>query len=107
MRRSILSEEHFKVEAADSHRILACHRLDQKEDAGIIVRFCDLSERNSWLSKTKNLKASPLRVSISPDLPPSLRPLKAKERTPPRSQTNITSRVPTQLAVHVRNPENP
>ena len=48
-----------------------------KVDAGIIVRFCDLSERNSWLSNAKNRKASPLRVSISPDLPPSLRPLKA------------------------------
>ena len=71
------AKEHLKVEGADLHRISACHRLDQKEDAGIIVRFCDLSERNSWLSNAKNLKASPLRVSISPDLPPSLRPLKA------------------------------
>ena len=34
----------------------ACHRLSQKANAGIIVRFVDLAQRDSWLSGTKQPK---------------------------------------------------
>lgn len=67
----------MQVTGADSHPIAACHRLAQKKDAGITVRFVDLNHRNEWLSNAKNLKSSNLNVSLSPDLPPVLRPLKS------------------------------
>lgn len=55
----------------------ACHRLSQKEDAGIIIKFVNLADRNSWLSQAKELKHSAVNLSISTDLPPVLKPLKA------------------------------
>jgi hypothetical protein len=64
------------VPGADLHPFGACHRLAQKDDAGIIIRFSDLTDRNSWLTNAKNLKNTQCNVSISPDMPPCLRPLK-------------------------------
>ena len=36
----------------------------------------DLAQRDRWLTGTKNLRGHPRKISISPDLPPILRPLK-------------------------------
>ena len=65
------------VNAANS-RIAACHRLNNKENAPIIVKFCDLSERNRWLDGAKNLKNQTERISLNPDLPPTIRNLKTE-----------------------------
>ena len=64
------------VPDAEATAFAACHRLSQKANAGIIVRFVDLAQRDSWLSGTKHLKNHSRRVSISLDLPPVIRPLK-------------------------------
>ena len=65
------------LDAADTH-FLACHRLSRKADAGIILRFVDLSQRNRWLMNARHLKTANMNenISISPDLPPVIRPLK-------------------------------
>ena len=52
----------------------ACHRLSRKKDAGIIIRFCDLSQRDRWMASTKNLSGS--KLSLAPDLPPKVRQMK-------------------------------
>ena len=63
----------------------ACHRLSRKENAGIIIRFVDLTYRDKWLSGAKNIQSyiADLRppnpdkkVSLAIDLPPRIRPLK-------------------------------
>ena len=58
----------------------ACHRLSQEANSGIIMRFLDLSQRNAWLDSAKNLKRHPdcSKITISPDLPNDLRPLKTE-----------------------------
>ena len=66
----------LKVTDADPTAFAACHRLSQEANAGIIVRFVDLAQRDSWLSGTKHLKNYSGKVSISPDLPPFIRPMK-------------------------------
>ena len=66
----------LKVTGAEATAFAACHRLSQKAKAGIIVRFVDLVQRDSWLSGTKHLKNYSGKVSISPDLPPVIRPMK-------------------------------
>ena len=55
--------------------LAACHRLSQSANAGIIIRFCDLRDRDAWLNKARNLSKSD-KISLAPDLPPKLRPLK-------------------------------
>ena len=89
-----LANDTLKVPNAGNTRISACHRLSQEPDAGILIRFTDLSQRNLWLQNAKNLKGKD--ISISPDLPPVLRKLKKdiltqrKELSPPlRKQSNI------------------
>ena len=66
----------LEVEDASPTHLSACHRLSPKPNSGIIIRFCDLSRRDAWMSGTKNLKSYPKKVSLSPDLPPSIRPMK-------------------------------
>ena len=72
------ARDKLKVIDADSARFGACHRLQSSPNAGVIVRFNDLAERNRWLNSAKNLKNTGSKVSISPDLPPDLRPLKSE-----------------------------
>ena len=67
----------LKLAGADKLDLAACHRLSPSADAGIIVRFVDLNDRNMWLNNAKNLKSTNQNVSISPDLPPVLRGLKS------------------------------
>lgn len=71
-----LAKQHLRVADADTTQLSACHRLSQQNDAGIIVRFCDLAQRNAWLNGARHLRNHPDRISISPDLPPVLRKLK-------------------------------
>ena len=66
----------LKIPGADSHSFAACHRLAQNENSGIIIKFNDLHERNSWLENAKNLKNSKENISLSPDIHPVLRQLK-------------------------------
>ena len=77
------AREKLKVPAPfepNTHRLAACHRLSQKPNAAILIRFLDLDERNAWLDCGKNLAGpntdSARKYSISPDLPPATRPLK-------------------------------
>ena len=58
-----------------STNLAACHRLSQGANAGIIIRFTDLKDRNDWLAKARNLEKTD-KISISPDLPPKVRILK-------------------------------
>ena len=71
-----LARDALKVPNGMNTRVSACHRLSQDADAGIIIRFTDLTERNLWLQHTKNLKGKDTKVTIYPDLPPVLRKLK-------------------------------
>ena len=70
------ARDKLAIVGAYSHPLAACHRLSQKNNAGIIVTFVDLNNRNEWLSNAKNLRNKDSSVSISPDMPPVLRPLK-------------------------------
>ena len=66
----------LKVADASNTRLAACHRLSRKTDAGIIIRFCDLKDRDAWLASAGNLKHQPTKITLCPDLPPVIRPLK-------------------------------
>ena len=66
----------LKVTDAEATTFPACRRLYQKANTGIIVRFVDLAQRDSWLSGTKHLKNYSSKVSISPDPPAAIQPLK-------------------------------
>lgn len=71
----------------------ACHRLSQEKDAGIVVKFANLSDRNTWLSRAPRLKKSKKNLSISPDIPPILKPLKNdilqhRKNLPPAQKQN-------------------
>ena len=65
-------------EDASRTRLSACHRLSNKPNAGVIVRFTDLSQRDQWLAGTRKLRdtAGDLKISVSVDLPPVIRPLR-------------------------------
>ena len=54
----------------------ACHRLSHYKDAGILIHFVDLDQRNEWLHGAKNLHNHPGKISVCPDIPPVLRPIK-------------------------------
>ena len=71
-----LAREHLGVADAKADDLAACHRLKQEANAGIIMRFRDLRDRNRWLVGAKKLKNHDAKISISPDLPPLLRPLR-------------------------------
>lgn len=73
-----LAKTHLRIEEAKVSDFAACHRLSRAQNAGVILRFVDLSMRNRWLSGARNLKGHPGNVSISQDLPPVLRPLKTE-----------------------------
>ena len=66
----------LRVADVEKCRLAACHRLSRKENAGIIIRFCDLAQKDQWFAGTKHLRGHPKRISVSPDIPPVLRPMK-------------------------------
>ena len=89
-----LARDALEVPNAMSIRVSACHRLSPDQNAGIIIRFTDLTERNLWLQSAKNLKGKATAVTISPDLPPVLRILKTdvlaqRRELDPQTSTNI------------------
>ena len=71
-----LAKDHLSIADASEFDFAACHRLSNKDNAGVIVRFKDLQQCNHWLQNAKNLKSHKDKINISPDLPPVLRPLK-------------------------------
>ena len=73
-----LAKQHLGVQDASGSYLAACHRLSGNAGSGVILRFRDLSQRNDWLSGAKGLKHRTDRISVSPDLPPVLRPLKTE-----------------------------
>ena len=86
-----LCKDCVKVHRRRSHHLPACRRLYQRANTGIIVRFVDLAQRDSWLSGTKHLK-NYLRdkVSISPDPPPAIQPLKDQPK-------EVRTKLPTDI----------
>ena len=73
-----LAKQHLGVSDAAGSDLAACHRLNKSTGSGIILRFRDLSQRNEWMTGAKGLRNHADRISVSPDLPPVLRPLKAE-----------------------------
>ena len=73
-----LARQHMDIEDATVSDFAACHRLSRKKDTGIIMRFRDLSQRNKWLLGARKLKHLESNISVCPDLPPVLRPLKTE-----------------------------
>ena len=73
-----LVRNHLGIADATEKDFSACHRLTKRKDAGIIIRLQDLSRRNEWLDRAKNLCTHTEKISISPDLPPLLRHLKTE-----------------------------
>ena len=72
-------DKYLGIRGSSERDFAACHRLKQEADAGIIVRFVDLKRRNEWLENAKNLRGTAMSgVSISPDLPPAIRPFKTE-----------------------------
>ena len=63
------AEQALQIPNAAQTHLSACHRLSRKKDAGIIIRFCDIRDRDKWMSATKHLKNHPGKISLSPDLP--------------------------------------
>ena len=59
----------LKVLDAETTAFTACHRLSHKPNAGIILQFVDLAQRDSWISGAKHLKNYSGMVPISPDTP--------------------------------------
>ena len=57
----------LSVKDADATVFAACHHVSTKRNAGIIVRFIDLAQRDQWLSGTKNFKNYNKEISISPE----------------------------------------
>ena len=66
-----LTRDALKVPNAMNTRVSAYHRLSQDADAGVVIRFTELTERNLWLQHTKNLKGKDTEVTTSPDFPPT------------------------------------
>jgi hypothetical protein len=71
-----MAKTQLKIPSAHAMTLAACHRLSQKKNAPIIVKFVNLSDRNSFLSNAKELKNTQMNISISPDLPPILKDLR-------------------------------
>ena len=86
-----LAKEHLKITDASVFDFSSCHRLANKENTGIIIRFKDLQQRNTWLQNAKFLKNHANNISIAPDLPPVLRPLK-KESLEKRKNLSVSEK---------------
>ena len=89
-------KESLKVQDAEHARLAACHRLSRNANAGIIIRFCDLADRDRWLSGTRNLRGSTKKISLSPDIPPAIRPLR-DELMKARSELDPTAKAKSKV----------
>ena len=43
-----LAKQHLKITDASVFDFSSCHSLANKENAGIMIRFKDLQQRNNW-----------------------------------------------------------
>lgn len=73
-----LAKQYLQVPDAAAIDFAAAHRLSGSADAGIILRFNDLSKRDAWLAGARYLKQHPDRVTVSPDLPKKIRSMKTE-----------------------------
>ena len=73
-----LARDHLGIADASKKDFSACHRLNKRKDAGIIIRLQDLCRRNEWLDGAKKLRSHTEKISISPDLPSVLQSLKTE-----------------------------
>ena len=71
-----LAKTYLGVHDAKDTDFAACHRLKHELNAGIIVRFVDLTMRDRWLAGARGLANCPDKISMSPDLPPATRCLR-------------------------------
>ena len=71
-----IAKTYLGVSDASTADMAACHRLNNQENASILIHFLDLDKRNRWLAGAKGLVSHPGKVSLSPDLPPVARQLK-------------------------------
>ena len=77
----------------------ACHRLSNEADSPVLAKFVNLDDRNDWISNAKHLKNSNPYVSLSPDLPPGLRPLKT-DIMKKRKELLSEGKVPVKVKYH-------
>ena len=55
--------------------VAACHRVNGKENSHILIRFVNLSDKDRWIKKVKNLKGRGSNyISFAHDVPPCVRP---------------------------------
>ncbi|ELT91047.1 hypothetical protein CAPTEDRAFT_199705 [Capitella teleta] len=76
-----MGAECLKIASAQDksqHPFAACHRLSAAKDAGIIVKFANLSSKNQWLANAKNQRNTRNNISISPDTPRCLKGLRSE-----------------------------
>ena len=90
-----LAQQHLRVPDAAEADIAACHRLKQEPNAGITIRFVDLSKRNKWMAGAKHLKGHDGKISMTPDMPPPLRKLRTellaiRRNMPPEQKTQTS-----------------
>lgn len=71
-----LAKNYLGIDDTSPTDFAACHRLKNERNAGIIVRFLDLSMKDRWLAGARGLAKCPDRISLSPDLPPAARCLR-------------------------------
>lgn len=71
-----LANKNLKIPREENLLLAACHRLSQKANSPIIVKFVNLRDRNLFLKNAKELKNTGAKISISPDLPPILKDLR-------------------------------
>ena len=57
-------------------QLAACHRLKKDANASIVLRFVDLNTRNKWVNAANKLQNHDTQLSLIPDIPPVLRPLR-------------------------------
>jgi regulator of replication initiation timing len=74
-----MAVQELKINDAEDpckHPFAACHRQKQCDDAAIIVKFANLTNKSKWITGAKELKHSTKNIGISQDLPPVLKTLK-------------------------------
>ena len=92
-----MAKQHLKITDASVFDFSSCHRLANKENAGLLIRFKDLQQRNNWLQNSKFLRNHTDKINVAPDLPQVLRPLK-KELLEKRKNISASEKKKEQLS---------
>ena len=71
-----LAQDHLGIPDVATTDVATFHGLSKHASSGIIMRFRDLSTRNTWLGNAKKLCHHSDAISISPTSPRSLWPMK-------------------------------